>query len=599
MLDEAGHNSSGSDTVGGRLAALAAEIGGRATLFDLHAQLSYRELFAQVEAIAGALQAAAQRRDQPVAVLAPLDHRFYLAFLGVLRAGGIALVLDPEHPPERLARIASHAGAQAVITVAELAAAAASLLPGAPVLTVETATRAGKRPSGHPRAEDPAYILYTSGSTGTPKGVAHSHANLLNDSLVTRMDKGFTPSDAGGVYYAGTMGPIRSGVGALLAGSQLHVLPARQLGAEALVEEIRRRRLTIIQCVPTLFRRIAAAAAEGGPLESVRLVRMMGERSGWSDYDLVRRACGPETRVQISLGSTECSSSYATWIVDETVRSQAGRLPVGRATPGVTLALRGEDGAPVPDGQPGEAIITGRRLALGYWREPELTEAAFSAAAEDPEMRSFATGDICLRRPDGLYEFVGRKDKMLKIRGHRVEPDEVEAAIRACPGLADAVVVVRRDPPGRPVALAAYAEPEPEAAGLLPRHVMAMISRRLPGFMMPAAIYLQALPRLANFKPDRQALEAADQARRVDPGGRASDPLLDEVALAFEAVVGRRGATGEDDLLSLGGDSLQSLQLILEIEKRFDLKLPAGTFRRSRNISELAAWIRRRGAPVS
>ena len=595
----AGSDAPESDTVGGRLAAMAAEIGERHTLFDLHAQLSYRQLFARVEAIAGALQAAAPDRTRPVAVLAPLDHRFYLAFLGVLRAGAIALVLDPEHPPERLARIAAHAGAGAVITVAELAAAAAALIPAARVLTVEAAIEAGKAPAGQPQGEDPAYILYTSGSTGTPKGVAHSHANILNDSVVTRMDHGFTTADAGAVYYAGTMGSIRAGVGALLAGSRLHVLPARQLGAEALVKEIRRRRLTIIQCVPTLFRRIATAAAEGGPLESVRLVRLMGERSGWSDFDLAKRSCGPDARIQVSLGSTECSSSYAMWIVDATVRSATGRLPVGRATPGVTLSLRGEDGAPVPEGEPGEAIITGRRLALGYWRERALTQAAFSAAADDPAARSFATGDICLRRPDGLYEFVGRKDRMLKIRGHRLEPDEVESQLRACPGVADAVVVVRRDPDGRPIALAAYAETEADAGGLLPRHVLALISHKLPRYMTPARIYLQPLPRLANFKPDRQALEVLDQVRRADRLARASDPLLDEVALAFEAVVGRGGATAEDDLLSLGGDSLQAVQLMLELERRFGFKVPAATFRRSRNISELTAWIRRRPTPVS
>ncbi len=587
-------------TVGVRLAAMAAQIGERETLCDLDARLSYSEMFRRVEAIAGAVQAAAPDPSAPVAVLEPFDHRFYLAFLGVLRAGRIALVLDPEHPPDRLRQIADHAGAETVLTCAELAATAGAVLaPGAPLLTVEGALEAELAPSGEPCPEDPAYILYTSGSTGAPKGVVHSHANALNDAAITRMAPGFRPDDVGAVYYAGTMGTIRNGLGALLAGAQLHVLPARALGAEALVDEIRRRRLTIIQCVPTLFRRIAAASAEGGPLESVRLVRMMGERSTWSDFDLVKRVCGPDAQLQVSLGSTECSSSFATWIVDETARTASGRLPVGRPTPGVSLSLREESGAPVDDGEAGEAVVTGRRLALGYWREPELTQAAFSGVPGDQKARSFATGDICRRRPDGLYEFVGRKDRMLKIRGHRLEPDEIESALRACPGLVDAVVVVRRDPEGRPVALAAYAEKAPGAGELRPRHVQALLSHKLPAYMRPAVVYLQPLPRLANFKPDRQALEAADRARKADLGARASDPLLDAVAEVFEAVVGCRGATGEDDLLSLGGDSLQSVQLMLELEKRFRVRIPAGAFRRSRSISELAAWIRSRTIPAT
>ena len=584
-------------TVGERLAAMAAQIGARETLCDLHHRLSYSELFRRVEAIAGAVQAAAPDPAAPVAVVAPLDHRFYLAFLGVLRAGRIALVLDPEHPPDRLREIAAHAGAETVLTCTELAAAACTLLaPAGSVLTLEAAVEAGLARCGEPDPEDPAYILYTSGSTGAPKGVVHSHANALNDAAITRMEPGFTPSDVGAVYYAGTMGTIRNGLGALLAGAQLHVLPARALGAEALVEEIRRRRLTIIQCVPTLFRRIAAAAAEGGPLENVRLVRLMGERSTWGDFDLVKQVCGPEAQLQVSLGSTECSSSFATWIVDEAVRATSGRLPVGRPTLGVSLSLREESGAPVEDGESGEAVVNGRRLAPIAQGEPKLTQAAFSDAAGDQKARSFATGDVCLRRPDGLYEFLGRKDRMLKIRGHRLEPDEIESALRACPGLIDGVIVVRRDSEGRPVALAAYAEKAPDAGELLPRHVQALLSHRLPAYMRPAVVYLQPLPRLANFKPDRKALEAADQARKADLGARASDPLLDAVARVFEAVVGCRGATGEDDLLSLGGDSLQSVQLMLELESRFRIRIPGGTFRRSRSISELTAWIRRRTA---
>ncbi len=589
-----------AETVTGRLAGLAQRFGERMALCDLAEDLSFAELVRRMDAVAGAVQAALTQPGGAIAVLAPLDCRFYLAFLGVLRAGRVALVLDPEHPPERLRQIAAHAGIEAILATEELAGDASAVVPhGTPVLTLERAVAAGRRPLGEPQPESPAYILYTSGSTGAPKGVVHSHANAINDAALGRISPGFTPDDVSAVYYAGTMGTVRNGLGILLAGGQLHVLPARRLGAGPLVEEIRRRRVTVIQGVPTLFRRIAATVSGGPPLESVRLVRLIGDRSYWSDLDLARQACGPTVQLQISIASTECPSTFATWTVNDALRTPGGRLPVGRPTPGVTVFLRDETGAPARDGEPGEAILTSRRLALGYWLEPELTNAAFGVSPQGDGLRTYATGDICLRRPDGLYEFVGRKDAMLKIRGHRLEPGEVEAALRVCPGLADAAVVVRRDPEGRPTALAAYAETAPDAEGLLPRHVLAVLSQKLPAYMMPAVIYLQPLPRLANFKPDRQALEAADQVRRADRGPRASDPLLDEVAKVFETVVGCRGATAEDDLLSLGGDSLQSVELMLELERRFGVKLRDVTFRRSRNIADLTAWIRRRAAPVS
>lgn len=125
---------------------------------------------------------------------------------------------------------------------------------------------------------------------------------------------------------------------------------------------------------------------------------------------------------------------------------------------------------------------------------------------------------------------------------------------------------------------------------------MAMAARRLPAYMMPVGVYLGPLPRLPNFKPDRFRLAAADQVRAADQTGRSLDPLLDQVALAFEAVIGCRGATGEDDLLSLGGDSLQAVELMLELERRLGVSAPAPVFRGSRNIAELTAWIRNRAA---
>ncbi len=201
---------------------------------------------------------------------------------------------------------------------------------------------------------------------------------------------------------------------------------------------------------------------------------------------------------------------------------------------------------------------------------------------------------MCLRRPDGLLEFVGRVDRLLKIRGHRIEPAEVEAALRGCTGAAEAAIVVRHTSDGRPRALAAYVELEPGIKGLLPRHLLAMLSQRLPAYMLPAFVRIRALPRLANFKLDRNALEALDQALLADMSDRMRNPLLDTVAGAFESVVGNGGATPEDNLLSLGGDSLQSVELVLELERRLGVGIPQRVFRDTRSIAELSAWIAKR-----
>lgn len=592
--DDGGLHPNTEDTISGRLAAVARRAPDGLAIQDLHRRLTYAELASQVACIAGAAEAAFDPEQGPVAIFVPFDSRFHLALLGALQARRVALVLDPEHPGPRIRSIADHAGVGGVLTTRELAAQARALFaPALPVLEVEDAVVSGREARGGPSADDPAYILYTSGSTGRPKGVLHSHANVLNDVAITTQVCEITAVDSGCVFYPATMGTLRNSLWPLMNGAALHVLPARELGANRLVEEIRIRRPTVIQMVPTLFRRLASAAPDRQALESVRIVRLVGDRSDWNDVDLFRRAFRADARLEISVASTECPSSFVRWFVDETLERGA-RLPVGRLTPGLELSILGEDGAPAADGQAGEVVVSGRHLALGYWREPELTAAAFAPDASDPNRRTFSTGDMCLRRPDGLLEFVGRVDRLLKIRGHRIEPAEVEAALRGCTGAAEAAIVVRHTSDGRPRALAAYVELEPGIKGLLPRHLLAMLSQRLPAYMLPAFVRIRALPRLANFKLDRNALEALDQALLADMSDRMRNPLLDTVAGAFESVVGNGGATPEDNLLSLGGDSLQSVELVLELERRLGVGIPQRVFRDTRSIAELSAWIAKR-----
>jgi amino acid adenylation domain-containing protein len=570
----------------------------RFAVADLQRRYSYRELLAESDRIAAGLTAVLPETSGPIALLLPLDARFVIGFLGALAAGRPVILLDPDHPAERNTRIARHAGAIAAVVTADLVDQGRALFdPDTPMVELETcpATVEGfRRPPIGP--DDLAYILYTSGSTGAPKGVVHNHRNALNDALRTTRICKITPDDITCLLYAGVIGTVRILFSALLNGAGLHVLPAQRLGAGPLAQEIRTRGVTILQAVPPIFRRAAETLPAGQRLDSVRIVRLIGDRSEWSDYDLFRRIVPEDARLGIAIGSTESSSTYASWFVDETTRGGGERLPVGTPMPGLDLVLADEAGEPVPDGEVGEAVVASRFLALGYWREPELTAKAFRTDPADPAVRIFPTGDLCRRRLDGLIEFVGRKDQMLKLRAHRIEPAEVEAGIRACAGVSDAAIVVRRAANGRARALAAYAELESGVSGLLPRHVMAMASRNLPRYMLPAVIYLGALPRLPNFKLDRPSLDRIDAARASDVSARAADPLLDKVASAFEAVVGYSGATPEDDLLSLGGDSLQAVTLILELEQRLGFPLPGAVFRRSRNIAALSAWFAAQGA---
>jgi acyl-coenzyme A synthetase/AMP-(fatty) acid ligase len=394
------------------------------------------------------------------------------------------------------------------------------------------------------------------------------------------------------VYSPSVIGAIRDIYGALLNGASVHLLPPRELKAPGLIREIRGRGITVLHAVPALFRRVIEALAPHERLESVRVVYLASDRIGWSDVDAFRRSFSPSALLYVTLGLTECTTVHSHWFVDESVRTTSAQLPVGRAVPDRTVIIADEDGKAVADGEIGELIVTSRFIGLGYWGAPELTKQAFGADGADPEARVFRTGDLGRRRPDGLIEFVGRKDEQFKLRGHRIEPAEVESALISCPEVADAVVVVRQNEAGVPRSLAAYVVLRPDARGMLPRHLAAMLQRRLPRYMVPwPIIAVEELPRLSNFKIDRVQLALMDTRRTGDPSRRVTTEMVDEVAKVFERVLGVEGAMPDDGVSSLGGDSLQAITIAAELEERFSVVITDDVMDTARTIQDLAWWI--------
>src|SRR5581483_7192358 len=224
----------------------------------------------------------------------------------------------------------------------------------------------------------------------------------------------------------------------LLNGGSVHMLRPPEIGAAGIADEIRTRGITVFRSIATLFTSVAATLSASEKLDSLRLVYLGGDRVTWGDFDAFRRACRPDAAFGVHLGSTECSTVYLQWLVDGRLRGTGGPLPIGRPLPDRVVSLVNEAGVPVEPGEAGEFAVTSRFVALGYWREPELTARAFDVDAGDPGVRTYRTGDRGRQRPDGLYEFIGRKDAQIKLHGHRIEPGEVEAALRAVPPVRDA-----------------------------------------------------------------------------------------------------------------------------------------------------------------
>jgi len=580
-----------------RFYAIARLYPDRLAVRDQARTLTYAQLATESRRIAAAV-ATTLVDAGPVAVLLGHEARFPAAILGVLAAGRVCVPLDADHPAERNGRIAAHSGATIVLSTAELAGKARTMFPkGLRVIDLDdTRVCDPYPPLIPPGPDDVACVIYTSGSTGTPKGVYQNHRGLLHDVMESVRSTDITCEDRMALFYPPSViaGLLTMFTG-LASGATLEVLPPRILGRTVLAGQVKVRRITELSLSPTLFRHLADTLAAGECFDDVRLLTLGGERVDWSDFDVFRRACPPEAKLRVHLGATECWTLHTEWKVDASVRASCPRLPVGRAIPGRRVDIVGEDSKPLPDGEIGEVRVTSRHIALGYWRDPELTARSFTIDPDDPLQRQYRTGDLVRRRADGLVEFIGRRDKQIKLHGYRIEPDEVEVALKACAGVANAAVLVRNDAAGVPLALAGYVKLQAADGRVTPDHLTALLRERVPPYMVPAEIViLDELPWLPNFKIDRQRLAQIDAARLSERSSAQSSPLIGELIETFRQVTKTAGATPSDNILSLGGDSLQALELMLEISRRFRVVVPEEAQDPTRTIAQwaldISAW---------
>lgn len=565
----------------------------RLAIRDREHAFTYAELAAECKRICN-LVSALSASSGPVAVLFGNEARAAAAVLGTLRAGRICLPLDSNHPLERNRAIAVSAGVTAVVTSAAWAADARELLPQGPVVQIEDSNRVmHTAPLPHPRADDIACIIYTSGSSGLPKGVFQNHRGALHDVLqsidlarICNMDR------VASFYSPAVIAGFRTLFTTLLSGATVEVLPPREFGAAALFHEIVARQISVLRLSPSLFRHIAESGGTDNPLNYVRLVSLGGDRVDWGEFDSFRRMCRRDAQFHVQLGATECWTVYCHWCAEAGLRQVGGYLPVGSALPDRNLSIVDDAGNPSLDGEIGEAVVTSRYIALGYWGDSVPCESAFSVETEDSLCRVYRTGDLIRRRADGLFEYIGRKDQQVKLHGYRIEPNEVEAALKTCMGVKNAAVLVRRDSKQLAVSLIGYVQLGEGAGPLLPRHLLAMLAQRLPSHMLPAQIFMiDQLPWLPNFKVDRQRLAEMDAQAAAQRWRDANSQVITQLIAIFEGATRAACATAEDSILSLGGDSLQTLSIMRLIEQQFGISVEHGAYSSARSIADWACEI--------
>lgn len=543
--------------------------------------LSYAELGRRADLLAGRLRRAGVGPDEPVAVWVERSTDLAVGLLGILRAGGAYLPLDPGYPSARVRAMVAGAGGRLVVTQPDLAARLADDDPERDAAGDEPTPVPVVLASGVPVGPDPettvgdtavpddpdrlAYVIFTSGSTGTPKGVAVPHRSIVH-YLRAVLDR-LGPAASGGASFAlvstaaADLG-LTCVLGALVTGGTLHVVDREtSLDPTALADYLARHRVDVLKLVPSQLRLLESHGDLAGVLPR-RLLVLAGEACPW---DLVRRVrdARPDLAVQSHYGPTETTVAVLACDVDEVPEEQrVGHLPLGRPLAGARLHVVDRAGRPLPAGVPGELVIGGPGVSRGYLGRPEATAAVFVPDPVDGTGRCYRTGDRVRIRTDGTVDFLGRIDDQVKIRGFRVEPGEVAAACRAVPGVADAVVLPVGEEPRRQLAAWLVRHPDGDVDVSA---VRAALQARLPDHMVPSAyVVLDALPLNPNGKVDRAALPPPVAAAHTPP---ATDTQR-RIAAVWAELLGVADVGAEDDFFALGGDSFTAVRAVRAIDPR-------------------------------
>ncbi|WP_162834706.1 non-ribosomal peptide synthetase [Amycolatopsis circi] len=545
--------------------------------------LTYRALVVRAARLAAALRALGVTPGSCVGVCLDRSPELIAAMLGTLRAGAAYVPLAPSYPAQRLEFMAQDSGISVVLTVKALQH---NVPDRVRTLLLDDP---GTWPTGDDAAvtvtaDAPAYVMYTSGSTGTPKGVTVPHRAIVRlvrdtDYVSLRTDDriAFAATTAFDAATFELWGALLSGAAAVVAAKQQALDP---VGYAALIRE---QAITTLFMTTALFNQFAAGVPDA--FAPMRQVLFGGEAV---DPAAVRRvlAAGAPQRLLHVYGPTE-STTFATWHLVEAVGEQDRTVPIGTAIANTTAYVLDRAAQPVPPGAAGELFLGGDGLAHGYRGHPARTAERFLPDPFGPPgSRLYRTGDLVRTRADGAIVFLGRADHQIKLRGFRIELDEVAAALRTADSVTDAVVLLREDIPGNPQ-LVAYVTGTPPLAEL-----RAHCARTMPDHMIPAVfVPLPRFPLTANGKLDRKTLPAPEcRTDEADPGYVAPRPGTEELVAELWAHVLHVDRVSRDaNFFDLGGHSLTATQLQTRLRRAFGADVPLRTIFTAADLAGLAA----------
>ncbi|HEU0298385.1 MAG TPA: amino acid adenylation domain-containing protein, partial [Longimicrobium sp.] len=557
--------------------------------------VAYAELDAASDRVARRLAALGAGPEARVGVAMERGAELVAAVLGVLKAGAAFVPLDVEYPAERLAFMLADSGVAALVVAGPVPAALEDF-PGPVVrldaLDAEGGDDATPAPEPFAVAESLATIVYTSGSTGTPKGVALAHrgfVRLVRGANWARFEGGQRVSQTStasfDAWHLEVWGALLHG--GCVVGIDRDVLLSRA-GLQA---RLREGGVTVLFLTAPLFNELGREAPD--VLAGIPQIVAGGEPMDPAAARRVLERARPGYLANI-YGPTE-NSTLSTFHPLDALPPDTPSVPIGGALAGSTAYVLDGRMAPCPAGVPGELYLGGDGVARGYLGRPGLTADRFVPDPFGaPGSRLYRTGDRTRWLAGGALEFRGRMDQQVKVRGFRVEPGEIEAALREDPGVLDAAVVARARP-GEPHVLAGYVAPR-EGAALDAAAVRRRLAERLPEYLVPSTLtVLDALPRTPSGKVDRRALPEPILAA-PEPDDAFVPPATDDeraIAAAWTEVLGIERVGATDGFFSLGGHSLRAVRVVNRIEETLGVRLPVSALFDSPTVRGLAERVAR------
>jgi amino acid adenylation domain-containing protein len=550
-------------------------------------RLTYRQLNERANRLAHHLKYLGVGPDAVVAVCVERSIEMIVGFLGILKAGGAYMPLEPSYPRERLAFMLNDTAVRVLVT-------SKTLLPLIPESRARV-TLLDDRHLEHNRSENPgsgatatnlAYVLYTSGSTGQPKGVAVPHravVRLVVDTNYVQLGPADRVAQASNASFDAATFEIW---GALLQGASVVGIPQTVLlSPRDFARAIQAQNISTLFLTTALFNQIASEAPAA--FRSLRYLLVGGETCDPKWMRVIIQSGPPQCLLNV-YGPTE-NTTFTTWHRVERVAEATATVPIGRPVANTRVYLLDGHLQPVPIGVVGELYAGGDGLAREYLNRPELTSERFARDPfdADPSSRIYRTGDFARWLPDGSIDFVGRIDGQIKLRGFRIELQEIEATLAQHPDVGK-VIVVAKQRVGGEKSLVGYVVP---ANGNRPSSdaLRSFLREKLPDYMVPSSFgVLDSLPLTPNGKIDQAALP--EPGEEIRPSFQEPRTAVERtIARIWQELLGVASVTTCDNFFDLGGHSLLAVQLIGRLEKRFGRTLPVAALFQSPTIEQLAA----------